>query len=742
MILHPSFFKATKDKQVKKEVKYITQIPTPEGHLLPGLSEQPPIEKVIKELENNLLLLQRENDVLRQGQKVVIQAFEKADNKNRELSAEILHLKYKLKEKSDLALLVGENDGTLALVKECRSEEENRHAVSKDRKNEVLYRTLTQNFPHGTIEVFDRESTYMFIGGKELEVLGLKAEEMVGKTLFDFFERDTALKIRHYHQKTFEGTSTSFEFTFQDRFYEAHTIPLPEEDGRINNIMSVVENITMRKMADKKLIASYKSLADLKNALDIASLVCILDSEGRFTYANYNLCQKSGYTFNELIGQHYSKLNSGTFHASLFFKRIASSARKGKYWKGESRIIAKDESYCWLETSLVPFMGNNNEPVQYLCISYDISERKIAEKKIKENQKRLQEAQRIAKMGSWQIVVGSKEIQWSEETYNILGFDHKQPIPALECIWQRICPKDHRRLEKAIANIVSKATPFSIDICVIGEGVEMKYVHVIGKPILNQHKKIVAISGTLTDITDRKHTESMLKEQNEQLKKINSELDEFVYSASHDLRAPLVSVLGLINIMKLEKGENIDQYLEMMRKSIYKLDKYVQDITDYSRNARVDLHYGDINFIEQVSETLDGLRYMQHAEKVKTTVDVTQSVPFTTDSRRLSIILSNLVSNALKYSIDQNEKPKIAIKVSVCEAKAVIYIKDNGQGIDAEHHEKIYDMFYRATDKSNGSGLGLYIVKETLQKLDGSIQVKSAPGKGCCFMVTIPNSFK
>lgn len=613
-------------------------------------------------------------------------------------------------------------------------------AEEKRRRSDQLYRTLTRNFPRGIIEVFDRNGTLNFVEGKELEAMGLTPGMVVGKSLFDLHDQATARKIRGYHEMAFGGSSITFEFEEKGKFYSASTLPLIDEMGEINSIMSVVENITERKQADLQLKESYKSLSDFRNALDLASLVSILDKVGRFTYVNHNFCIKSGYTSGELLGQHYSILFSDNQHDKKFFDKLAQKARQGKACKGDTCNRVKDGPKFWLDTSLIPFLGNENEPLQYLCISYDISDRKSAEEKIQENERRLQEAQRIAKMGSWQYQVDNQKLNWPEETYHIFDLEPGEEGPTLENMVAQIHPEDAEILKSAMKKAIGESIPYSIDFRItLGNGA-IRHINAIGRPILNSKGRVEKINGTVTDITDRKETESILTEQNKELKKINSELDRFVYSASHDLRAPLVSVLGLINIIKLEdEKSNIDGYLAMMAKSIYKLDKFIQDITDYSRNARTELKNEKIDFQEILSETIEGLKYIDGADRIEKSIRINQERPFFADKQRLSIIFSNLISNAIRYSQSERRNPFLSIDVFVTREEAEIRVKDNGQGIAPEHHEKIFEMFYRATDNKSGSGLGLYIVKETLHRLNGTISVDSQQGIGCCFTLNIPN---
>lgn len=233
-----------------------------------------------------------------------------------------------------------------------------------------------------------------------------------------------------------------------------------------------------------------------------------------------------------------------------------------------------------------------------------------------------------------------------------------------------------------------------------------------------------------------------LMEETSDLKKSNLELDKFVYIVSHDLRAPLSSILGIIQISQIECTDPaILENLEMMKSSIQKLDGFVEDILDYSRNARLEVKKEEIDFKGLISDITNNLKFMAgNARTVKISSHLSQHVPVKQDKRRLSMVLNNLISNAIRYQNQHIENPFVDIEINTSDTETDIIIKDNGIGISPELHDKIFEMFYRVSEESVGSGIGLYIVKEAVSFLNGKIKLKSEPGKGSEFKITIPNS--
>jgi len=229
-----------------------------------------------------------------------------------------------------------------------------------------------------------------------------------------------------------------------------------------------------------------------------------------------------------------------------------------------------------------------------------------------------------------------------------------------------------------------------------------------------------------------------LNRTNQELSKRNTELDNFVYSVSHDLRAPIASVLGLINLAKKDDdGAMKDMYLEMVHKSALQQDNFIKEILDQSRNSRLEVRREEIIFEDLIEETFSQLRFATSTGKaVEKIVNVHQERPFYSDRWRLKVILNNIVSNSIRYR--NGKDPVINIDVDIQEHGVALAIKDNGKGIEKDHLPNVYKMFYRATDDGAGSGLGLYIVKETIDKLHGKIDIESEVGKGTTVKMEIP----
>jgi signal transduction histidine kinase len=233
-------------------------------------------------------------------------------------------------------------------------------------------------------------------------------------------------------------------------------------------------------------------------------------------------------------------------------------------------------------------------------------------------------------------------------------------------------------------------------------------------------------------------TRVALKEKIHELERTNDELNRFVYSTSHDLRSPLANILGILNVAKMQlSGDDPTAYYEMIESCVTKMDLFIHKIIEYYKGIRVDNVNEVVEFNGLVNDSIS-LCNMQNPQLIFET-KINQPVEFRSDGFRLSLILNNLISNAVKYQRRDEKNPKVSIEVNVDEDQAVVFIEDNGVGIIDDHLNKIFQIFFRSTDYRNGLGIGLYIVKEALTRIGGDINVSSEFGKGTKFTLTVPN---
>lgn len=373
----------------------------------------------------------------------------------------------------------------------------------------------------------------------------------------------------------------------------------------------------------------------------------------------------------------------------------------------------------------------------------DITNLRQTEERASETAKNLTRALKIAKAGSWEFHLDTQQVIIGKEGLEVIGYMDREELRLSmdEFIQKLLHPDDQLLLQERVQYAINKREDPDFQ-----DQFQYRLLHRDGRVLhLMLYSRFKSnergiIYGITQDISQQKEAEEKLLLQNAALRKVNGELDQFVYSVSHDLRAPLASVLGLINISRQEdQRETLMHYLDLQEKSIHKLDTYIREIIDLSKNARLNIQKEAVDFTQLVEEVFQGQHYDQSAATVQKINRIEQPFPFCSDHKRIRVILQNLVSNALRYANLQQEPPFVRVSVVVEASQTVLEVEDNGVGIHADYLPNIFQMFYRANHHKTGSGLGLYIVKETLEKLEGRIKVHSEVGKGSKFTVIIPN---
>lgn len=405
----------------------------------------------------------------------------------------------------------------------------------------------------------------------------------------------------------------------------------------------------------------------------------------------------------------------------------------------EHRIRHKNGQLRWVEARITPTMNAEGKLIRIDGFTSDITQRKETELALANSELKFRS---LLENSNDIIAVTNENMEFSFVTDSVsrmVGYSTEEIIGT--SILQYLHPDDYSFIENWIPVLKAKPEsplPFEMRFR-IKDG---SWIWIEG--LVANHLNGAVVKGYIAnfrDVTEKIRYRKALEASNDRLKKINNELDRFVYSVSHDLRAPLASVLGLIEYTASESSEeDVILNLEMMKNSIEKLDMFILDILDYSRNARLKVRTQQINFAELLTDIKHNLKFIRTGKsEVQMNINIEENGTFSSDRSRISIILNNLVSNAMRYYNPAQRPPFVEVNVISGSDGALIVVKDNGIGIEEEYHQKIFDMFFRVSEKSNGSGLGLYLVKETVEKLNGDLQFTSTPGIGTEFRIFLPN---
>jgi PAS domain S-box-containing protein len=517
------------------------------------------------------------------------------------------------------------------------------------------------------------------------------------------------------------------------RQQEASGIELPSSSTPTS--FFVTENKTKHKQQQIDTEQRYRLL--IQNSTDVITLI---DDNGIIKYQSPALEKITGFNPQELKGK-----NVIDFIHPEDTGRVSKELLDGVADEGKTsplilhRFLHKNGSWISIEshgTSHLTMPGING----IIINSRDVTERETQRKQLEDANAQLKLLFENVHEAFFSVdMLNNKILQMSPAHSKIYGRGRKEFLDNAN-LWSEVIHPDDKYLIAGIYQNVEAGMSFTTEYRIIKKDGTIRWIENKLTPTLNHEKRPVRIDGVISDITERKENETQIKEQFRALQKTNYELDRFVYSVSHDLRAPLTSIMGIINLAELEnQTEQQRRYLEMIQYSVNRLDSFIKHILSYSKNAKSEITIEPIDFKELLEEIRANLKFIKGTERMKIKATINQNISFRSDRMRLSIILNNLFSNAIKYQDINKNDSYISIDITTTENEVRITVEDNGIGIDKKHLNKIFKMFYRVSSIAPGAGLGLYIVKEAIHKLGGDIQANSAQGEKTIFNITIPN---
>jgi PAS domain S-box-containing protein len=369
------------------------------------------------------------------------------------------------------------------------------------------------------------------------------------------------------------------------------------------------------------------------------------------------------------------------------------------------------------------------------------------EENIKAVDERLNEAQQLAKMGSWEWIIADNQIFWSDELYRIFDIDRNDFIANYEGYLCFLHPEDKERVNAIVASCLETYEPFSYECRIITGNGTNKMIYAKGRAILNEKNELVKMQGIAQDITENKQKEKELKKLNDELKKkaeelaaSNRELEQFAYIASHDLQEPLRMVSSFLQLLEKKYKDQLDtaaqQYIDYAVNGADRMKILILDLLQYSRVSTNKEISTETDTREVVSQVLNDLS--QKISESNAIIEVGKLPVIIANTTQLTQLFQNLIGNGLKYNT--SEVPKMEIG---CERKGnywQFHIRDNGIGIDPKFYQRIFIIFQRLHNKSqfSGTGIGLAICKKIVDRHGGKIWVESQPEQGSVFYFTLP----
>jgi len=573
----------------------------------------------------------------------------------------------------------------------------------------------------------DGSRNFNFISDSCESILGLSSQTVTqgNQTLESLIHKDD---VQSFLESTSSSERIAKEWNWQGRMSVRGKLKWMEfssnqelkSDGSIIR-RGVIQDITARKVrADESEVKYLESI-------ELLPIGIIIHKKGKLLYLNSQAHAILGADdAQELVGTFVMDFVHPEFHKRII-KGMKEAAMGVTGVLEEQKFVRKDGNVIYVETTTLPFTFQGNSCFQ--IIFRDVTERKQTEERTKKNETLLAQLFQNVPMAVVLLTDSGKVEQVNKGFEEMFGYTLTELKD--RSINDFIVPEELTHEGVDLNNLITNHRVVSIETARRHRNGKLVDVILYGMPVMLENQTI-GIYGVYVDITERKRVE-------EELKIRNGELDNFVYKVSHDLRAPLSSILGLVNLAKLPGNtDNPMDYIDIIGSKVEHLDHFIGDVLSHSKNLKMEISIAKVDFNRIIQQTFSDLNYLDGTKEIIRSIKI-EGIEFYSDPWRISEILRNLISNAIKYRRLENVLSEINIKITIDNLRAEIIFSDNGIGISESNLSKIFEMFYRATEQSDGSGIGLYIVKNAVEKLGGQIYVASRVGQGTRFNIILPN---
>ncbi len=616
---------------------------------------------------------------------------------------------------------------------------ERERAVETQRESEARTRIILETAADGIITIDERGGVESFNAAAE-RIFGWDAKDIIGKNVdllmpSPYSQEHNTYLARYLETGQRNIIGTGRELVGHRKNGTPFPVYLSVSEVRLHDrrlFTGIVQDITQRKQTEATLRESkerYRLLVEATHVipweLDLATF--------RFTYVGPQAAEMLGYPVEDWLGEKFweNHLHPDDRDAAVQFCK--SKALAGEDHEFEYRMLARDGEEIWVR-DYVSVISNKRGPTQMRGVIINITAHKRAEEKMRRLACGLEsagESVSITDLNGTILYVNPAFTKLTGYTAEeMIGGNHRMlksgqhPVELYEEMWAAIL-----RGEVWSHEIVNRRK----------DGVEYDALLTTG-PVRDRKGKLEGFVAIQRDITDRKRAAVALEQSNVELERKNKEMEQFVYTVSHDLKSPLVTIQGfaghMARDMKEGRSDRIDGYLQRIHKSSIRMARLIDDLLDLSRIGRITQKLEPVSLSVLIREIEE--RHEEPLQVRQIALHVQEEMPTVlADKERISEVFDNLLTNAIKYGCN-GEGARIEIG-AVGEAGEIhIFVRDHGPGIPPEYHDTVFQLFHRLDQNAEGTGVGLSIVKRIVEVHGGRVWVESESGAGATFWVALP----
>jgi len=605
-----------------------------------------------------------------------------------------------------------------------------------DRKNAEIeaneqFRAIVETTPE-CVKIVASDGTLLFMNTPGLDMVEAPSPEAVtGKNVYDIIAADDRDRFREFNERVCRGEKGSLQFDIVGlkgarRHMETHAAPLRHVDGSTVDL-AVTRDITARQRAESAALL----LSAIVDSSDDA--IISKDLDGIITSWNKSAERMFGYTAAEAIGRPVAALLIPRDRLDEEPQILARLKRGERVDHFETIRLRKDGGRIDISLTISPVRDAHGVVTGASKIARDISESKRIQAALLASESRFRQLADTMPQFVWTARADGYVDYYNERWYEYTGFSHDA---SGDSSWKEILhPEDMQGALESYSAAIDSGQPFNMEYRLI-DGRENRWRWFVGRavPVRDAEGTIVKWFGTTTDIDEQKRVQ-------DDLRRANADLEQFAFSASHDLQEPLRSVKIYSELLATRHGDTIDgeagQFLTYIRKGATRMEMLVRDLLTYTQVTRVEATDETADGAEVLDNVLDSLSEAISESGAKITADPLPRL--SAHAVHLQQIFQNLIGNAIKYR-SPDRQPVVHLAAERQNANWIISVSDNGIGIDPAYKENVFGLFKRlhTNDEYSGTGIGLAICQRIVDRYHGRIWVESEPGRGSTFRFTLP----
>jgi PAS domain S-box-containing protein len=522
---------------------------------------------------------------------------------------------------------------------------------------------------------------------------------------------------------------------------------MTELQKEIDRLTKTIEDLRGNEDALKKELGILRSLLE-----NISSGVAVIDESGKFVLFNNEFLRLFGLTDSNIRNvndQNWSEWkvfdeNSVLLHVDEH--PVRKAAMTGRIVRNQviGVRLPSGGDMVWMLVSAEPLFDKYHKIEKIICTYQDFTKTKLADENLIVNEERLRLTLESADLGSWDFDIDTGIAHHSLKHDQIFGYTEPQQEWSYEISIKHMLPEYHQIVRDAVAQAIETGELYYEAQIRWPDGL-IRWIAPKGRVLYDKQGKPMRMIGVVSDITERKEFEKILKENEAHLRELNETKDKFFSIIAHDLKSPFTSILGFSELMKekIETGkyEDLNNYAMMIHRSSRHAMDLLSNLFEWSRlqTSTMEFKPKELDIVKIIDEVKELFRYAAWHKSVSINTDVPGECKIMADKHMLSSVLRNLISNALKFSHPESE---IVISVTRIPGEVKISVADNGIGMDRNDIAKLFrmDITYstKGTKGEEGSGLGLLLTKEFISRHGGKLLIESEKGKGSTFTIIIP----